>query len=58
MIQLDPMKTIVISGHGQNTVDKEKICHSEQFTELYAPTITDYIPLPILLKYEGIFERM
>jgi glycosyltransferase involved in cell wall biosynthesis len=58
MIQLDPMKTIVISGHGHNTVDKEKICHSEQFTELYAPTITDYIPLPILLKYERIFEQM
>jgi len=58
MIQLDPMKTIVISGHSQNTVDKEKICHSEQFTELFAPTITDYIPLPILLKLESIFEKM
>jgi len=58
MIQLDPMKTIVISGHSQNTVDKEKICHSEQFTELFAPTITDYIPLPVLLKLEGIFEKM
>ena len=58
MIQLDPMKTIVISGHGQNTVDKEKICQSAQFTEIFAPTITDYIPLPILLKLEGIFEKM
>ena len=58
MIQLDPMKTIVISGHSQNTVNKEKICHSTQFTELYADTITDYIPLPILLKYERIFKNM
>ena len=60
MVQLDPLKTIVISGHGHNTVDKEPICHSasSRFTELIADTITDYIPLPILLKLEDIFDRM
>lgn len=58
MVQLDPMKTIVISGHRQNTVDKEKICYSAQFTELFAPMITEYIPLHFLLKLEGIFKKM
>ena len=60
MIQLDPMKTIVISGHGHNTVDKEPICHSasSRFTEIFAPTITDYIPLQLILKYERIFKNM
>ena len=58
MVQLDPMKTIVISGHRQNTVDKEKICYSAQFTELFAPMITEYIPLHFLLKLESIFINM
>ena len=56
MEQLDPMKTIVISGHDTNTVDKSKIS-PEMMSELNtAAIILDYIPLPILLKMEKIFE--
>jgi len=57
MVQLDPMKTIVISGHGNNTVDKSKIS-PEMLIELNAATlILDYIPLPILLKMEKILYK-
>ena len=55
MEQLDPAKTIVISGHGTNTVDKSLVS-PEMLTELNAGAlILDYIPLPILLKMEKIF---
>ena len=54
MEQLDPAKTIVISGHGSNTVNKSLIS-PDMVTELYSPTIVDYIPLPILMKMEKIF---
>ena len=55
MEQLDPAKTIVISGHGSNTVDKSMVS-PEMMTELNAKAlILDYIPLPILLKMEKIF---
>ena len=61
MVQLDPMKTIVISGHSTNTVDKTSICQisatHKMVTELNAAKeILDYIPLPILLRMEKIFE--
>jgi glycosyltransferase involved in cell wall biosynthesis len=56
MEQLDPMKTIVISGHDTNTVDKSKVS-PEMMTELNGTAlILEYIPLPILLKMEKIFE--
>jgi hypothetical protein len=55
MEQLDPMKTIVISGHGTNTVNKSLVS-PDMLTELNAKAlILDYIPLPILLKMEKIF---
>jgi len=55
MVQLDPMKTIVISGHGTNTVDKSLIS-PQMMSELNAKAlILEYIPLPILLKMEKIF---
>ncbi len=54
MEQLDPMKTIVISGHGSNTVDKRSLS-TNIMRELASPTIIDYIPLPILLKMEKMF---
>jgi glycosyltransferase involved in cell wall biosynthesis len=58
MEQLDPMKTIVISGHGTNTVDKSLISPA-MLTELNTPAlIVEYIPLPILLKMEKIFDRL
>jgi glycosyltransferase involved in cell wall biosynthesis len=53
MEQLDPTKTIVISGHGSNTVDKSRLS-PEIMLEMRAGTITDYIPLPLLLKMEKI----
>jgi len=61
MVQLDPIKTIVISGHSTNTVDKTLICQNlanhKMVTELdAAKEILDYIPLPILLRMEKIFE--
>ena len=61
MVQLNPMKTIVISGHSTNTVDKTSICQisatHKMVTELNAACeILDYIPLPILLRMEKIFE--
>jgi glycosyltransferase involved in cell wall biosynthesis len=61
MVQLDPMKTIVISGHSTNTVDKTFICQNlaihKMVTQLdAAKEILDYIPLPILLRMEKIFE--
>ena len=55
MEQLDPMKTIVISGHGTNTVDKSKLSH-EIMVEMQPGLITEYIPLPLLLKMEKIFN--
>lgn len=59
MIQLDPSKTIVVSGHRWNTVDKEEICRSSsRFTELSSWPITDYIPADILLTMENVFEKM
>lgn len=54
MEQLDPMNTIVISGHGSNTVDKS-LLSPDIMTALESPTIVDYIPLPILLKMEKMF---
>ena len=53
MEQLDPMKTIVISGHGNNTVDKSSL-RPEVMVQMLAGSITDYIPLPLLLKMEKI----
>jgi hypothetical protein len=56
MEQLYPLKTIVISGHGTNTVDK-KLVSMEMLIELNTPTlILEYIPLPILLKMEKLFD--
>ena len=55
MEQLDPMKTIVISGHGANTVDKSLVS-PEMLTDLNATALLlDFIPLPIFLKMENIF---
>jgi hypothetical protein len=55
MEQLDPMKTIVISGHGTNTVDKSLVSPA-MLTELNEPAlILDYIPLPVLLKMQKNF---
>jgi hypothetical protein len=56
MAQLDPIKTIVISGHGANTVDKSLISPEMMIDRKTA--ILDYIPLPILLKMEKIFETL
>jgi glycosyltransferase involved in cell wall biosynthesis len=55
MEQLDPAKTIVISGHGTNTVDKS-LLSPNIMRELVSSSIIDYIPLPILLKMEKMFE--
>jgi hypothetical protein len=62
MEQLDPQKTMVMSGHGSNTVDKKWLIQSTKnhtmATELNASTlILDLIPLPILLKMEKIFYK-
>ena len=59
MEQLDPLKTIVISGHGKNTVDKSWLTSnpSKMVIELNASAvILEYIPLPILLKMEKLFD--
>ncbi len=55
MEQLDPMKTIVISGHGNNTVDKSSLS-PEIMVQMPAGSITDFIPLPLLLKMEKNFN--
>ena len=56
MAQLDPIKTIVISGHRANTVDKRFISE-EMMIDKHA-AILDYMPLPILLKMEKIFDTL
>jgi hypothetical protein len=61
MVQLDPGKTIVISGHATNTVDKAwMIAEQKMLTDarFLNTTILDYMPLPLLLKMEKIFEEM
>ena len=59
MEQLDPMKTMVISGHGNNTVDKNWISKSKMVIELNGALLLDfYMPLPVILKMEKIFEDM
>ena len=61
MEQLDPMKTIVISGHHANTVDKRWLMNKnnqKMVTVLNAPAIIlEYIPLPMLLKMEKLFDN-
>ena len=61
MEQLDPMKTIVISGHHANTVDKRWLMNKnnqKMVTALNAPAIIlEYIPLPMLLKMEKLFDN-
>jgi hypothetical protein len=61
MEQLDPVKTIVMSAHGSNTVDKTWLAQSKKShmmaIELKTPAIIlEYIPLPILLKMEKLFK--
>jgi glycosyltransferase involved in cell wall biosynthesis len=62
MVQLDPGKTIVISAHGMNTVDKSWLAETTKghmmATELNSAFILDYIPLPFLLKMESIFKEI
>lgn len=60
MEQLDADKTIVMSGHGTNTVDKSWLMHSpsKMVVEINPATLVlEYIPLPILLKMEKILEQ-
>lgn len=58
MEQLDPMKTIVISGHGNNTVDKSWLTGEyEMVIELNSDLLMEYyIPLPIILEMKKIFS--
>lgn len=60
MVQLDPKKTIIVSGHSKNTVDKDWVLdnNSIMFLELNEALISDYIPFSILLKMEKIFIQM
>ena len=60
MVQLDPMKTIVVSGHGSNTVDKRGFVeqNSKMIISLNDDSIMDYIPLAIILKMEVIFKNV
>ncbi len=52
MEQLDPVKTIVVSGHSANTVDKT---HIDPRMMIKVPDLaSEYIPLPILMKMEKI----
>jgi hypothetical protein len=57
MEQLDPAKTIVISGHGTNTVDKSLIS-PEMLIDMRWKSVLDYIPLPILMNMEKIFTSL
>jgi len=60
MIQLDPKKTIVVSGHGENTVDKEWMLDTKpiMYLELKKDSICNYIPSSMFLKMEKIFKKM
>jgi len=63
MVQLDAGKCIVISCHTKNTVDKDWICSDEKSKKIAielnaASYILDFIPLPILLNMEKMFEEM
>jgi len=63
MLQLDPSKCIVISGHRMNSVDKNWLCYdsttSRMANELRADVFISYlIPLEILLNMIKIFEEM
>ena len=63
MVQLDAGQTIVISGHNMNTVDKDWLCNSEKSKKMAIELntsnyISKFIPLPILMNMEKIFEEM
>ena len=63
MVQLDAGKCIVISGHSTNTVDKNWLCGADEKAkfaiELNASAyILEFIPLPILLNMQKIFQEM
>jgi hypothetical protein len=60
MVQLNPSKCIVVSGHSANTVDKRMLYqpkyNSMMLTEITEKdAILDFIPLPVLIKYEKMF---
>ena len=54
MVQLEPMKTIVISGHHANTVNKS-LLSPNIMTEMPVNTITDYIPSALLQQMSNLF---
>jgi glycosyltransferase involved in cell wall biosynthesis len=62
MEQLDPMKTIVISGHGHNTVDKSWLVTDEKMKKMFigltGTTVLEMIPLPMLMKMEKMLEEL
>jgi glycosyltransferase involved in cell wall biosynthesis len=62
MVQLDPLKCIVISGHGDNTVDKSWMCDESsppgknRMVYVFEPEeILDLIPGPIFKKMQKMF---
>jgi hypothetical protein len=57
MEQLDPLKTVVMSGHNRNTVDKSVVSPS-MLTELTGTAVLEILPLPRLMKMEKILEEL
>jgi glycosyltransferase involved in cell wall biosynthesis len=66
MVQLDPNKCIVVSGHGNNTVDKTWLCEdttsepgkNRMFKQIDPEEIFEYIPMPIYKKMAKMFKAM
>jgi glycosyltransferase involved in cell wall biosynthesis len=65
MVQLNPNKCIVVSGHGYNTVDKNWLCEvpsapgkKYMVNRLTTEVITEQIPFAVLDRMKGIFLKM
>jgi len=63
MVQLNPLKCIILSSHNRNTVSKRKFCvdsyngNYPYLREVDSRPITTYIPSPIFIRMKNIFLR-
>ena len=60
MYQLDPLKTVVVSSHKYNSIDKNKLIdiwiEINVLYEITEKKITDLIPEDIFIKMKNVFE--
>ena len=64
MVQLNPLKCIIVSSHTMNTFNKRELCIGcsigiyDHLREMNRYQITHYIPSPIFTKMENIFHKI